>query len=173
MVVVQVFLEPVVEMFAEIGPGTAGVQALNTVVHVNDERRRVQRVSETWHALLLADLNDLRGGPDGSGQVAIGSKVLSCSDCETEGVYVTVYRKCIYPGAVRWLERDDNLRDVYEEVFAQWPELARLAREPMPVLVTDSYVKSAMEAAEVSPFKVDSARRILARHLASRRRVCL
>jgi hypothetical protein len=69
-----------------------------------------------------------------------------------------VYRKCIYAGAVRWLERDDELRDVYEEVFAKWPELARLAREPMPVLVTDSYVKSAMEAAEVSPFKVDSAR---------------
>ncbi len=157
MLVCQLFLQPVVEMFAELAPGAQGV-TVSTVLSEYGEcgRRRLRRAIEQWNAFLLLDLNDMRGGPDGSGQVGLGSSFFACTDCETEGMFIRVYGKCCYPGAVRFLESADPLRAQYAQIFHSWPELARMAHEPMPTIISDSYVKAAMEAAQASPYPSSS-----------------
>ena len=97
----QLYLEPVVKMFKALKPGTSGFQV----------RSPLSSLDETWYAMIVFDLNDMRGVSKGNCQVQHPAKEMACNDCAVSGYYIKCYGTTIYPSAVTMLPPDDPLRE--------------------------------------------------------------
>ena len=137
----QLYLEPVVEMFAELKPGGSGFPVVSPVTGL----------TETWYAMIALTINDMRGISKGNCQVQAPAKNNACNCCAVRGYHIKCYGTTAYPSAVTFLPPDDPLRDEYRQTFRNWQELRCLADtlEP-PRFFSDEYVRAAMALAEDS-----------------------
>ena len=137
----QLYLEPVVEMFKDLKPGSQGFPVVSPV----------SGLTENWYAMLAMDLNDMRGVSKGNCQVQTPAKVMACNDCAVRGYWVKCYNSTFYPCAVTFLPPDDALRAEYKNTFQKCSVLRKLADQPHPPrFITDEYVRLAMDLAEDS-----------------------
>ena len=143
----QVYLRPVVKMFATLRPGSAGFQL-----------PRPLGGSETWFAALVAAVNDMRGVSKGNLQQQTPAKVMACNDCMIVGHWIKCYHTTVYLGAVRYLPMDDELRARYKTAFSRCSKLQVMADELPPTPITDDYVRLAMADADLSPYALSSKR---------------
>ena len=137
----QLYLEPVVQMFAELKPGGSGFPVVSPVTGL----------TETWYAMIALTINDMRGISKGNCQVQSPAKTNACNCCAVRGYHIKSYGTTVYPSAVTFLPPGDPLRDEYRETFRNCQELRRLADTlEAPRFFSDEYVRAAMALAEDS-----------------------
>jgi len=141
----QVYLEPVVEMFAEIGPATGGFEVPSPGLD-----------AVLWWAMLVVNLNDMRGLSKGSMQVQAPSKNHACNNCAIKAYWSRAYGTSVYPGAVTLLPKDDPLRRKYHKTFRNLTAVRDLAKQTAARFLTKEYILAAMDIGDHAVYKYPS-----------------
>jgi hypothetical protein len=108
----QIFLQPVVDMFAAVAPGTAGIA-------IGDYKFWVLKC---WR---VDDLGGISAGIRSKQQPAING---ACIQCKQQGVYTLAHRTSYYMGAYCLLHLDDAEREALATSYEGEPETAARAR---------------------------------------------
>ena len=143
---IQMYLEPVVEMFAALKPGGDGFPVISPLTGQ----------VETWYAMIALTINDMRGISKGNCQMQAPSKVNACNCCAVRGFHLSCYKTTMYPSAVTFLPSGHRLRREYRRTFSKCPTLRKMADVTQPRFFTDEYVRAAMDLAEQSDLKTTS-----------------
>ena len=87
----QLYLEPLIKMFASLKPGTPGFCV----------RSPLSGEDEIWHAMIVVTINDMRGISKGNCQMQAPAKVMACNDCVIRGMNPKCYGTTLYPGTFK------------------------------------------------------------------------